>query len=151
MLAICWGLFVATGRREPGTLEVGVMSAITAFVAVVYLMWFEIRCTYVGKDGVAIFGCDRHRNPKKARMLLFNRAASLRAEQFRVSIAGIPGGTMYDYRWLDPSGRLLLRLHGSYRARKGKLPRAGDKYHFASAAEIAWRSHYQARAGRIRR
>jgi len=107
---------------------------------------FGHRCTYVGEEGVALFELRTSRTATPAaKVLRFADAAELRVSQTRQFIHGVYHGTDYDYRWTGADGRQLFRLHGRHQG-KDKPPRPGDPFHFAAAADVAWRNHYLQRA-----
>jgi len=98
-------------------------------------------CTYVGQRGVASYRIGRGRSAKPVEtMLLFDHAHEVRSKQTRHYLNGAYTGTFYDYRWTDTSTHTAFRLQGKHQGNKG-FPKAGDKWHFANAAEIAWSYH----------
>jgi hypothetical protein len=103
-------------------------------------------CTYIGPDGIARFSMKGRGGVPKSEMLPFEQAAELQSSQTRRYIHGAYVGTNYLYTWTDPDGRRLFRCKGSHRARKNKLPKPHDAWHFANSAELAWSRHYLARA-----
>jgi hypothetical protein len=125
---------------------VSIALAVAVFVTIGYFTRFVHRCSYVGDDGVATFllkGC--RRATPKGQVLLFTQAAELRASQTRHFLNGVYTGTFYDYRWSDAAGRRIFRLKGKYQG-KDKPPKPLDAFHFASAADVAWSTHYLDRA-----
>ena len=109
---------------------------------------FVHRCTYVGEEGIAIFELRRRPDAQpSSEVLLFKDAAELRASQTRHTVNLRYTNTTYDYQWTDPVGRRFIRLKGKY-VGKNRPPKAGDAFHFASAAERAWSAHYLSRAER---
>ena len=111
-----------------------------------YATRFTHRCTYVGEDGIAIFDLVGQRDGQlTSQVLLFTDASGLRARQTRHFVNSVYRNTTYDYRWTDSVGRGLVRLAGTY-VGKDRPPKAGDPFHLAAAAEVAWSIHYLARA-----
>jgi hypothetical protein len=110
-----------------------------------YFTRFAHRCTYVGEDGIARSDLRGRRDAQpKSWTLLFADAAALRASQTRQFVNGVYTGTRYNYRWVDAQGLRRAQLKGTYHG-KDKPPKAGDAYHFAAAAEVAWSVHLLAR------
>ena len=148
--AIVWAFSWASedvrkGDRQ-GIMIMGLCFAVAAFAIDMYLTRFVALFSFVGRDGVARLTVKGRRNAlPKTELLVFAQAYALRAAQTRQFVNGVYTGTTYDYVWSDPAGKRLLRLRGTYRGRKGP-PKAGDAFHFASAAEIAWSIHYLDRA-----
>jgi hypothetical protein len=143
---VAWAMGILPQWRELAP-TIAVLAALIVGGLVLYFIRFSHTCTYVGRNGAARFRLRGSRSKAaKEYTLLFSQAAELRASQVRQHYNGVYVGTNYDYRWTDPAGRLLYRLNGSYRARKKKRPKPTSGYNFALASELAWSSHYLARA-----
>lgn len=141
-----WAIGTSPQWRELAP-TLAVLIALVVGGLVLYFIRFSHTCTYVGRNGAARFRLRGSRSrAAKEYTLLFNQAAELRASQVRQHYNGVYVGTNYDYRWSDPAGRLLYRLNGTYHARKKKRPKRTSGYNFALASELAWSSHYLARA-----
>jgi len=111
-----------------------------------YNTGFNHNCTYVGQDGFARFRLKRNRDGTPVQtLLLFRDAAALLARQTHSYTNHIYTHTSYSFRWMNDAGRYVARLDGKYRGEHCP-PKAGDAFHFAAAAEIAWSEHVLARA-----
>jgi hypothetical protein len=143
------GLLLAE-KRPPDESLAYQFFAFIAGAAGAAVVWYYTRfnhaCTYVGEHGFAIFTLSGSAMGKPVRnVLLFKNAAELRATQTRMYMNGVYTQTTYDYRWVDDHGRRVARLNGRYMG-ENRPPKEGDRYHFASAAEIVWSEHVLARA-----
>jgi hypothetical protein len=99
---------------------------------------FRPRCTYVGRDGMALYACKgRPDTITRSAVLLFRDAAALRTAQTVVYRNGAYQHTTYDFQWTDARGRRLYQVNGQFHAEKQQPP-AGDPFHFGAAGEVAW-------------
>jgi hypothetical protein len=99
---------------------------------------FSHTCTYVGREGVARFGCSGRRDRiTQAEVLCFRDAAELRTSQTLRYRNGIYQGTDYKFTWTDVVGRKRYAIDGTHNSEKG-MPPTTDPYHFGRAAEMAW-------------
>jgi hypothetical protein len=125
---------------------IAVPAGLLAGAIALFFTRFRRSCTYVGEDGVARFDLvGPPDTPLRSQVLPFARAAALRASQTRHYTNGIYTNTSYNHEWTDAAGKSLFDLSGTYHG-KNKPPPAGDAYHFAAAAEVAWSIHYLGRA-----
>jgi hypothetical protein len=123
------------------------LSAVAVGVAW-YFTRFQHRCTYVGKNGIAIFELRGRRNARLTQqMLLFANARELHTNRTRHYVNCYYRNTSYDYQWTSLEGTSLLRLHGTY-VGNNEPPKAKDPFHLAAAAEAAWSMCALARAQR---
>jgi hypothetical protein len=99
---------------------------------------FVHRCSYVGNSGVALFTVKGSRNAvPRTQMFRFDQAVEVHAAQTRHFVNGVYTHTSYNYSWTSPEGKVIYRLFGKHKG-KDKLPKRGDFWHFARAAEIAF-------------
>jgi hypothetical protein len=100
-------------------------------------MEFPPCCSYVGDQGIVEFKLQGSRSgTPKPNLLLFKDAANLFTSQVRSYVNGAYTGTNYTYLWTKISDEPYL-LRGFYKSKKS-LPKDGNSWHFANAAEIAW-------------
>jgi hypothetical protein len=141
--------WIAENQRPNDRFVLNVIAAITAIVlaaATWFMTRFKRRCSYVGQDGVALFELRGSRESQPTLQLLrFADAAGLKAAQTRHFYNGVYTGTTYDFRWTDAVGNRIFKLAGKYNG-KDKPPKKGDPFHFAFASDVAWSTHYLARA-----
>ncbi len=103
-----------------------------------YFTRFKVACAYVGQLGAVRYTLSgSFTNPPRVESLRFSQAAELRTSQTRHFVNGVYTGTHYKFKWTDPKGALVLSLAGQHKGKDG-LPKAGDPFHFAAAAERSW-------------
>ena len=123
-----------------------VIAAAVCAVMAWFFTAFEHTCSYIGEHGFALFRLKGKGSTRPSRnVLLFKNAAELLTRQTDMYVKGIYLRTAYDFRWLNAAGRYVARLQGRYDGSNG-APMAGDAFHFAAAAELAWSEHALARA-----
>ncbi|WP_055075690.1 DUF6585 family protein [Pseudanabaena sp. 'Roaring Creek'] len=137
---IAGGLLAYGIRYISKTDEVNIIAiAIGAIVGLILYLITEFRysCSYVGEQGIVRLFIKGSRTaiPKK-QQLCFKDASNLYVTQIRNYVNGIYAGTAYTYRWKQISGKDYC-LNGQYHAEK-KVPKDGDKWHFANTAERVW-------------
>ena len=148
--AFCVGLIAAViahmAGGEPLTLAgwglgCAALSALIAWVAT----GFRHRCSYVARNGVAVFRCTGDRRNVTKTVFVFERATDLRASQTRHYTNGVYTGTNYSFAWTDRGGRNVHSFTGSYNSQDG-TPGVESPFHLAASAEIAWSMHLLDRA-----
>lgn len=103
---------------------------------------FSKTVSYVGQQGIARIRCKKTRDEVVSQdVFLFEKAVELRTGQTRHYTNGVYTGTTYFFNWTNQGGKTVYTLQGRYQSEKGD-PAAGDQYHWASAAEIAWSNWY---------
>jgi len=103
-----------------------------------YYTRFAVSCSYVGQLGAIRYLLKGNLNNQPlAQYIEFSKATELRTAATRHYYNGVYTGTSYSHKWTDAAGRPVLTLSGRHSGNKG-LPKSGDPFHFASAAEIAW-------------
>jgi len=144
MGTIAWFI---SDRSDAGSVRwLSYLLAPAGVIIVLFLTRFRATCSYVGVEGVERARVKRSLSaPPTIDRLIFSAASELHAAQTRHFVNGVYTGTTYDYSWNDQEGNRLLRLKGKYQGKK-KPPKAGDRFHFGSAAEIAWSIHFLKRA-----
>jgi hypothetical protein len=98
---------------------------------------FRHRCTFVGRDGVARYRCQGHRDNVTEDVFLFRDATELRIGQTRHYVNGAYTGTNYAFNWTDVNRYKVFSLTGTFHSEVG-TPVAKDPFYFATAAEVAW-------------
>jgi hypothetical protein len=107
----------------------------------IHLTRFQHRCTYVGREGVARYGCSGSREKIEVREVFrFRDAAELLVSQTSRYVNGVYSGTQYSYSWNVVGGQLWYRIAGTHRCRDNPPP-AGEPYRYALAAEAAWSNY----------
>jgi hypothetical protein len=150
---IFYGALWASSGANPFDRQIiqilGVLLGLAALGVALLMTRFKAKCSYVGERGAAYFILKgkRDRNPK-VQMLLFANAQELRAKQTRQYVNGVYTGTSYDYTWTDPAGKRLWRMKGTYYQRKKGL-KAGERFRFVQATEVAWSVHFLERANKV--
>jgi hypothetical protein len=127
-------------------------AAIACIPAGVVVWWtrFKHTCSYVGANGIAIFGCAGEReNITRSETFLFADAIELRIAQTRHYTNGVYTGTNYNFVWSDNEGQTVYQFGGRFSSEAGTPP-ASDPYHFALSAENAWTLHLFRGIDRIR-
>jgi hypothetical protein len=103
-------------------------------------------CTYVGRDGVAMFTLRSGRVVRPFRVLPFGSAHGLyRSDTHQYLNGAIYGGTSFHFTWRDAHGQELHTWSGGH-TEKGRAPRRRSVHELASAAERAWNQHRIRRA-----
>jgi hypothetical protein len=99
------------------------------------------QCSFVGKNGVALFGFkDQREATTRTGFFLFNDATELRTGQTRNFRNGVYTGTTYTFRWTNAEGKQVFNLGGMYHMKDGNPPDT-HAFHVARAAELAWSMH----------
>ncbi len=131
---------------ETGTIAiVGVLGGAISGLIAWYATGFRHTCSYVARNGVAVFRCTGDRTNVKETVFLFERATDLRTSQTRHYTNGVYTGTNYSFTWSDRAGRAVHRFSGSYNSQDG-TPGVESPFHLASSAEIGWSMHLLERA-----
>jgi hypothetical protein len=103
-------------------------------------------CTYVGRDGVAVFTLRSGRVVRPLRVLPFASTHGLyRSDTHQYLNGAIYGGTSFHFSWRDADGQELLVWRGGH-TEKGRAPRRRSVHELASAVERAWNGHRLRRA-----
>jgi hypothetical protein len=130
----------ANGNEAQVLILISAVVGIGSFALLIWWMRFVHTCTYVGKDGIAIFQCSFHRgNLLRSEVLLFEDAAELRTIPTRAFAGGIIGVSEFAYTWLDPQQAVIYRFIA--RHWNSRSARIDEDYHFALMAERAWTEH----------
>jgi hypothetical protein len=99
---------------------------------------FKHTCTYIGREGVARFGCSGSRdNLATDEVFRFRDATDLRTSQTLHYTNGAYTHTSYTFTWSDVGGRSRFVISGQHKSQAGAPP-TKDLFHFARAAEVAW-------------
>ncbi|MSQ93510.1 MAG: hypothetical protein EXR98_03015 [Gemmataceae bacterium] len=128
------------------------LTAVVGCVTAGIYFWstrFLHTCSYVGKDGIAVFQCAGDRDRVfRSEVFLFKDAAELRIAKTRQYYLGSYAGTNYAFLWFDERGQIVYRFMGRYKSEVG-TPEPNDPYHFMLMAEHAWILHLMADIDRI--
>ncbi len=121
-----------------------VTSILAGIISLSIFSWwtrFVHTCSYVGRDGIAVFQCAgaRERVIRKD-IFHFKDAIELRTGQTRQYYLGGYAGTDYVFLWFDERGNIAYRFMGRYKSETG-IPAPDDPYHFMLMAEHAWTTH----------
>lgn len=99
---------------------------------------FAHTVTYVGRLGVARYGCTGNRdNVSSKESFLFADAIDLRTKTVLHYTNGAYQHTNYTYTWNDINGNTRFTITGQHNSEAGNPP-THHAFHFARASEIAW-------------
>jgi tetratricopeptide (TPR) repeat protein len=104
---------------------------------------FKHRCSYVGRDGLAVCESRGPGEVSHATFLLFDEVTALSSSRTNVFVNGAYAHTRYQYDWTDAGGQVRWSTAG---AADTPTPPATHDMHFAMAAERAWTRSYLSRA-----
>ena len=151
LIAICilyfWVEHVGRSAQVSVVIFGGMVSLLAVFIAWTSpKLW--ARASYVGAEGLYdVIVSGTRSSPQIHRTLRFADAAELHVSQTRKLKNGQYHGTHYSFFWNDAAGKLLYDYKGEHHG-NDKLPKPGDPFHFALAAEIAWTNFYLAQVER---
>jgi hypothetical protein len=132
---------------SPRLLLVASLVAAGLAAAIAWMTRFRRYCTYVGEHGVARYSTAAPPAVHRAQVVPFASAAELRTLIHRHYSGAVCIGTEYDFVFLCPKGRPLMRMFGECRhAADGSHPPDERLLHFALAAEAAWTRHLMRQA-----
>ena len=142
--------FLLPGRGRPDGMRpgdvpwlIGVTVLIGIGTAILFSRWirFVHTCTYVGKEGIAVFQCSfRRTHLLRTEVFLFEDAAELRTIATRQFAGGIIGVSEFAYTWANQHQEVVYRYIARHR-HNAKPMQAEEDYHFALMAEHAWTRH----------
>jgi hypothetical protein len=99
---------------------------------------FSHTVTFVGRDGLARFGCSGNRdNVSSTEIFHFADAQDLRTRTVHHYTNGVYQNTQYTYTWTDINGVQRFAISGSHNS-ENSAPPSQHPFHFARAGEIAW-------------
>ena len=118
----------------------GTIVALGGLAAAALLKWPRTtrRCSYVCRDGVAVYTLRSGRRVSTKAVMPFSAAAGLFV--FQLDIDRGYGGSKFSSTFRDAAGRTLLRWSGGH-TESGRAPRPHSDHALATAAEAAWTQH----------
>ena len=129
---------VAYAEATTFGLVAGAVVGLIAMLVALAKTKFKHTSSYVGKLGVwSVTVSGSRENIKRRSLFRFENAVDLYTHQTRQFVNGVYTGTSYAYTWKNQTGAKAYDLRGQYRSQAG-VPKQGDPYYFAVAAEIAW-------------
>jgi hypothetical protein len=103
-------------------------------------------CSYVGRDGVAVFTLRSGRRVRTKQLMAFSSADGLyRSDVHQYLNHIVYGGTSFSFEWCDAEGRRLIDWCGGH-TEKDRAPRPNSLHNLATATEAAWNAHRLRRA-----
>lgn len=101
-------------------------------------VWLKPNRVYIYQKGFIWKVVNRKGEEKSSLLVNFDDVESIAYAKTRSYTNGVYSGTSFDFKVLDPTGKMLLRKKGSYRNKNEEEDRGGWLYYSLEAIDCQW-------------